>query len=106
MSADNYIAMQKIGWRWYVWHESASNELPFVPIERAIVSWTHGRALKNVGELYDECMIVEYGVQNLPSYKNWVSYYRDAVDAYSKNFWETIDAIQGRERAEASGGFG
>ena len=64
MSADNLIAIQKIGDRYYVWHESASNDYPY-PNATAESFKKKNAAYCAAKDMYDDCCIVEYGIQEL-----------------------------------------
>ena len=96
MSADNFVAIQQIQGRWYVWNESASNELPIVPLDRA-KSFRFGfQARRYAKKLVDSMMVVEYGIQELGGYDHWSMYYQHAVDHLQREYWEMVDRFQSR----------
>ncbi len=78
MSADNLIAIQKIGDWYYVWHESASNECP-MPDLQTYKTLRAETAKAYAHELHDECMIVEYGVVTFPEVDNEVLWFADIL---------------------------
>ncbi len=99
MSADNYVAVQQIGKRWYVWNESASNALPLVPLDRA-ASFRFGFQARRFARKTEREGYYEYGVRELGGYDRWPDYYQDAVDHLQRDYWEMIDKFQGRAGQE------
>ena len=95
MSADNYLAIQKIGRRWYVWDESASNMLPLVPLDRA-TSFRFGFQARRLARKLVRDGYYEYGVTELIGYDSWKTYYTHAVERQQREYWEMIDKFQNR----------
>ena len=99
MSADNYLAIQKIGRRWYVWEESASNMLPLVPLDRAW-SFRFGFRARRFARKLTWKNYYEYGITELSSYNDWPTYYTHAVERQQREYWEMIDKFQNRAGQE------
>ena len=99
MSADNFVAIQQIRRRWYVWNESASNELPIVPLDRARIFRFGFQARRFARKLARE-NYYEYGIQELGGYDDWPMYYTHAVDHLQREYWEMVDRFQNRAAHE------
>ena len=99
MSADNFVAIQQIRNRWYVWNESASNTLPMVPLDRAR-SFLFGFQARRFARRLTRENYYEYGIQELGGYDRWPDYYQDAVDHLQREYWEMIDKFQSRASQE------
>lgn len=65
MSADNYIAIQKINDRYAVWMDFASNEKPNPLNKGAKYFKTYDEALTYASRWYNKETIVEYGIIDL-----------------------------------------
>ncbi len=99
MSADNFVAIQQVGGRWYVWSESASNRSPFVPIERATVFRFGFQARRFARKLVRD-NYYEYGISELGGWDSWPDYYQDVIFNLQHDYWEMVDKFQGRQAEE------
>ena len=100
MSADNYIAVQKIGRSWHVWHESASNEMPFVPLDRSEEFRMKSKAIRYAAEMEEDIGIVEYGISILDPVSSWKEYYVMVDKYWSDEYWKLVENFQERKRQD------
>ena len=100
MSADNFIAIQQIGGRWYVWGAGASDELHLVPLDRARNFRFGFSARRYARRLHANTPVVEYGIQELGAYDEWRDYYQDAIIHMESEYWAMVDNFQNRARKE------
>lgn len=93
MSADNLIAIQRIGDWYYVWHESASNECPMPSVDSYK---TLNPTIANVyaKQLCEECMIVEYGIVKFPEVDNEILWFADILRRQTEWIFDMLMEIR------------
>jgi len=93
MSADNLVAIQKIGDWYYVWHESASNECP-MPSLNTFKTLNKQTAMLYAQELHDDCLIVEYGIHHLTDVDDPILWFADILGKQTEWIFDMLIEIR------------